>query len=74
MTKNLNDKKIKMKNIQIPLSSSENDDDICFYCDELYSKSIDGWIKCTICKRWAHNLCAGIDEEEYCTFVCEFCS
>lgn len=52
----------------------ENDDDICFYCDELYSKSIDGWIKCTVCMRWAHNLCAGIEEEKDSIFICEFCS
>jgi len=78
MTRSSKDKKLKKKKNQIPLSSSENedeenDDDICFYCNELYSKSIDGWIKCSLCKRWAHNLCAGIDEEEDSIFVCEFC-
>jgi len=79
MTKNSN-AKIKKKKNEIPMSSSENDDeenddDMCFYCDELYSKSIDGWIKCTVCERWAHNLCAGIEEEEEDPiFICEFCS
>lgn len=56
MTRSSKDKKLKKKKNQIPLSSSENDDeenddDICFYCNKLYSKSIDDWIKCTLCKR-----------------------
>lgn len=53
-------RKLKKKNY-IPISSSENIDDICIYCDELQSKSTDGWIKCIICKRWAHKFCGDND-------------
>lgn len=55
------------------MSSSENDDDICFYCDELYSKSIDGWIKCTACKRWLITFVLALKKKKT-IFICEFCS
>ncbi|KAJ4438281.1 hypothetical protein ANN_14220 [Periplaneta americana] len=31
----------------------------CFYCNELYSTSNEGWVSCVKCKQWAHNSCAG---------------
>ena len=30
----------------------------------------EGWIQCTTCRRWAHDDCAGIGDDDY-TFVCD---
>lgn len=59
---------------RLSFEPEENDDDEeCFYCKEVYSKSKDdeGWIRCETCKNWAHEECAGWDEDD--EFVCEFC-
>ncbi|XP_018578256.1 uncharacterized protein LOC108916477 [Anoplophora glabripennis] len=54
--------------------SSDSSDAECLYCNEFYSKSIEGWIACVKCHKWAHNSCGGIDEEDDDTvFICEFC-
>lgn len=46
----------------------------CLYCGECYSKSVEGWVACSMCKKWAHNSCAGIDsEDDEAVLVCEFC-
>lgn len=58
-------------------SSSEPEDDernaTCLYCCEEYVTSIDGWIQCRTCFQWAHELCAGVDENDD-EFICEYCS
>ncbi|KAG5878111.1 hypothetical protein JTB14_017978 [Gonioctena quinquepunctata] len=33
-------------------------------------KDREGWIKCSGCSRWAHEACAGCDDDR---FVCEYC-
>lgn len=68
--------KHKKKKIKKTTSKTITENDAkCLYCEELYSKSIDDWIKCMDCMNWAHNLCAGIEEEDKnVAFVCEFCS
>lgn len=50
-------------------------DAVCFYCMELWSTSRanDGWIKCKICNRWAHEACSGCDDDDD-DFTCEFCA
>lgn len=57
-----------------PEEEEEDDDEECFYCNEAYSKSKDneGWIRCLKCKKWAHEECAGCEEEDD-EFECEFC-
>lgn len=56
-------------------STSEEDDAICFYCEEFYSTSTEGWISCCLCHKWAHNSCAGIDsDDDETVFRCELCS
>ena len=66
--------------INVSDDSSEDDevaenDHPCFYCGEMFTKSVayDGWIQCSLCKRWAHDLCAGVDEETD-FFQCEYCN
>ncbi|CAH2094366.1 unnamed protein product [Euphydryas editha] len=54
--------------------SEKENDTPCMYCEEVYSVSIEGWISCSLCGRWAHNSCAGIDDDDdEATHVCEFC-
>lgn len=68
--------KITLKK-QTETSDSDSDecsDCECLYCCQFYSKSIEGWIACSMCNKWAHNSCAGIDsEEDEAIFICEFC-
>lgn len=56
-------------------SEDEDKDNECIFCLDMYSKSksTDGWIKCTKCPGWAHDACAGIDEEDDFEYVCDFC-
>ncbi|KAK4880941.1 hypothetical protein RN001_004260 [Aquatica leii] len=44
--------------------SSEDEDAICLYCLDLYSKSTEGWCSCSICEKWAHLSCAGLDSDD----------
>ncbi|CAH2086648.1 unnamed protein product [Euphydryas editha] len=54
--------------------SEKENDTPSMYCEEVYSVSIEGWISCSLCGRWAHNSCAGIDDDDdEATHVCEFC-
>ena len=56
-------------------SSSDEEEAICFYCEEFYSTSVEGWISCCLCHKWAHNSCAGIDsDDDETVFRCEFCA
>ena len=54
-------------------STKEEEDAPCLYCHERYgeSRAGDGWVMCTKCKKWAHEACAGIEEDD--DFTCEFC-
>ncbi|KAF9406802.1 hypothetical protein HW555_012941 [Spodoptera exigua] len=54
--------------------SEEEGDTPCMYCEEVYSGSIEGWISCSLCGRWAHISCAGIDDDDdEAIHICEFC-
>lgn len=54
--------------------SDECSDCECSYCGKFYSKSIEGWIACSTCKKWAHNSCAGVlSEDDEAVLVCKFC-
>ena len=55
-------------------SNEETDNTPCLYCNGLYLESIEGWIMCTTCSRWAHCSCAGVeDEDDEATHVCALC-
>ena len=55
-------------------SDSETSDAECFYCGDFYSSSTEGWIACSVCYRWAHILCAGMeDEDDEAILICEHC-
>ncbi|XP_052756520.1 piggyBac transposable element-derived protein 4-like [Galleria mellonella] len=54
-------------------SSQVEDDCACIYCGYLYSDSTKGWVICGACHGWAHNSCAGVDEEDEEAHICERC-
>lgn len=47
-------------------------DAACMFCQELFSENAAGelWVRCLMCKLWAHNDCAG---PEFDTWICDFC-
>lgn len=55
-------------------SESEVDDVECLFCCNrfLEDKPGEGWIKCSGCCKWAHDACAGAEDDED-TFVCDVC-
>jgi hypothetical protein len=68
-------KRVKKWKKQHDDSSDESGDDAeCLYCGEFYSKSIEGWISCVTCKKWAHTSCADVDsEDDEVVLICEIC-
>jgi adenine-specific DNA methylase len=59
-------------------SSSDDDDQEhaeCLYCNSLFSQSKkgEGWVSCSLCKRWAHEECAGCNEDID-IFLCDLCT
>lgn len=73
---NKTQKKKKSKKLTlIDSSSSEEEDEedqACIFCNELYSRSNEGWIQCINCLRWAHEQCSNADEDDD-SFICDFC-
>ena len=57
-----------------PREGKSGDETPCLYCDEPYgeSRAGDGWVMCIKCKKWAHEACAGVEEDDE-DFVCELC-
>ena len=49
--------------------SADCDDILCLYCGEECGARGGGWVQCTECRRWGHEECAGIDDED--EFICE---
>ncbi|KAG8283172.1 hypothetical protein J6590_021067 [Homalodisca vitripennis] len=68
--------RIKQEKARMRLFKKENKSKncACLYCGEFYSKSVEGWVSCCRCKKWAHNSCAGIDsEDDEAVLLCELC-
>ena len=36
----------------------------CLCCQENYSTSVESWVSCSDCLRWAHYSCAGLEEKD----------
>jgi hypothetical protein len=53
--------------------SEQENDALCIYCSEPYGNSVEGegWIQCSRCPQWAHDACAGIDENAWDDFICD---
>lgn len=72
--KNKNKRKINISLDSPSKSDNEENNLACFYCDGKYMESNEGWAACSLCGKWAHCSCAGIDDEDdEATFYCEFC-
>lgn len=70
-TKKQQTKKKKVVNME---RESDDDDAECFYCHQKFTQSSadQGWIKCNGCVEWAHESCAGCDDDED-DFICTKC-
>lgn len=59
---------------EFPNAQSPKDaaDVTCIFCEAPFAEDNHGeiWIKCFMCNLWAHNECAGAENEQY---VCDFC-
>ncbi|KAB0805315.1 hypothetical protein PPYR_02285 [Photinus pyralis] len=73
---NVNPKQRTKKKEKVNEISSDSDasDAECIFCCETYTNAKDGegWIKCSKCLRWAHDACAGVEEDED-HFTCDLC-
>lgn len=65
-----------MKIEDVPSTSNAYVDDICLICGSsaVSDKEGEEWSRCVNCGGWAHNLCSGIENEEWETFKCDFCA
>lgn len=67
-------KEVSESKRHVQISSDEDKDAQCLYCQYFYSESTESWIRCSVCELWAHYSCAGIDSTDIETdFVCENC-
>lgn len=67
----------KNKKRQSVLSDYESDEEDapCLVCPGRFTKSLpnEGWIQCCKCKKWAHEKCAGCDENDE-SYECNKCN
>lgn len=61
-----NNPKNKQKTKPSAKKHKSNDEDaICLYCNDVnnnFLTSSEHWVGCQLCGRWAHNACAGVDD------------
>ena len=58
------------KKVKVVTDSDEPADAECLFCTETFLISGGKWIRCEICRGWAHVECADV---ELASFVCDFC-
>ncbi|KAF5289743.1 hypothetical protein FQA39_LY03660 [Lamprigera yunnana] len=71
---NIKPKKSVVKNIDSSSESNESQSEECIFCCEKFvnlSKG-EGWIRCNKSLKWAHDQCAGVDEDDD-DFTCDLC-
>lgn len=64
---------------EVPIVSTDDDDSAdedCMYCNQPYKLDTCGeqWIRCISCLHWVHELCAGVEKNEWKKYVCDFCA
>ncbi|KAK0157304.1 hypothetical protein PV328_011062 [Microctonus aethiopoides] len=57
-------------------SSSEDEDALCLFCNEMYSNNnkSERWSKCCVCSRWGDDSCAGVisdDADKPISYACK---
>ncbi|CAH1979310.1 unnamed protein product [Acanthoscelides obtectus] len=50
----------------------DDNDATCIFCDHRFSEDNTGelWVRCIMCRLWAHEQCSGAEKDDY---VCDFC-
>ena len=67
-------KRLRIATPEPESSESGEDETCCLFCCEAYSMSAnEGWIQRTTCRRWAHDDCPGVGDDDD-TFVCDICA
>lgn len=54
------------------LAEQVDEDAVCPFCEELYSRSSESWVQCTLCETWANCKCAGIENDDV-NYICDSC-
>ena len=56
-------------------TKDKDEDTSCIFCGDEWenSKEKEVWFKCKKCRRWAHQLCAGVSRYTV-DFTCDLCS
>lgn len=65
LKKNTKDK--EKRKLAAKTQKNDDEDTICLYCNDInhtFLKSSEDWVACQLCGRWAHNACAGVDDED----------
>ena len=62
--------KILKRKKTLTKSKNDEEDTECAICTELFSQSVEDWLQCEICHKWARESCANLEAGK---FVCEFC-
>lgn len=62
----------------VPLVDADDEDSAdeeCMFCHQPFNQDRSGeqWIRCTACKRWTHELCAGSEKKGWKSYVCDLC-
>jgi hypothetical protein len=65
-----------VKNDDDASSDSESSEENCIYCQEIFPHSKAGqvWVKFSLCGYWAHDACAGVEEENWDEYGCNMCN
>lgn len=64
------------KNKHLADKESDVEEDVeCFMCSDTFSRSPEGegWVQCSSCKKWAHDECAGIEDNDCDLYTCDYC-
>ena len=71
---------MKAKTSKETVTTEEEVSDVCCMCELVFPEGVNGenvtWIECDQCKRWFHQVCVGLEEEEVMDetyFVCVKC-
>jgi hypothetical protein len=60
----------------ISADDEDSADEECIYCSLPYrlDKTGENWIRCIKFLRWVHESCAGVEKNDWKTYLCEYCT
>lgn len=76
LTKQLSSESEDEDPVPFQLTDDDTAGDECLYCfnSKEADRSGEEWCRCTSCGRWSHYLCAGVEGNEWETYICDFCN